>query len=147
MSKDQLLNIALFTLIFTLVFQFFFAPKETEQLTPGIALLANSKTTTVPSIPQVRVYNNTDGNYDFDTCNDLGVWFNSQKLVFTDTEYSTFCRSVHIEPHGWYYLPFRSVAPLFTKSGDYLIRLGSGDTAPSLSITHSEPGFLSRFFS
>jgi hypothetical protein len=143
MSKDQILNLALLTLIFTLIFQIFFAPKTTEKLEPGVALIADSKTSSIPNTPSIKVYNNTDGNYDFDTCRDLFIRINSQYITFSGTEYSAFCKYVNIQPHGWYYLPFHDIATFFgKKTGEYTVSLGKEATSPTTTVTHTEQGLI-----
>ena len=147
MSKEQILNILLLSLIFTLIFQFFLPKNSEKVLAPWVALLTDSKNTTIPNIPHVRVLNNTTGNYDFHTCEDMTLRLNSQQITFSGTKYSDFCRQVHIAPQGWYYLPFLSLSEIFEKKpGEYTIQLGSAANGPIVTINHAEPGFFRSFF-
>ena len=147
MNKEQILNILLLSLIFTLVFQFFFSKPSEQVLEPWVALLADSKNTTIPNIPHIRVLNNTAWNYDFHTCDDLTIRLHSQQITFSGTKYAGFCRQVHIDPKGWYYLPLSALSEIFEKKpGEYTIQLGSAMDGPVLTIVHTEPGIFRSFF-
>lgn len=78
---NRYIIIALYALSFTLVFQYFFANKQTEvKNTNEVLLSITDDTVVIPNSPKIEIINNTQTGASFDTCKDITLSVNSQTI-------------------------------------------------------------------
>ena len=90
--KSKLTN---FLLIFgiTLLAAQLLLPKPAETPKTGIILTATKQEYVIPNVPEITVQNYTASSVTFDTCRELEIYKDSQKLTNLPKD---FCKSINI---------------------------------------------------
>ncbi len=143
--KDRLLNILLLTFIFLLVINFFL-PKpaaQTEKSEPNFKLAQAEYV--IPNIPVISLANPTDKVISLDTCKDLEILRDLQKVQIDGTA-QAFCKTLTVAPKSEVHLDLSALRALFEHPSDigFKAKVDNKDIAVSVKI--SERGMLRTFF-
>lgn len=115
--KDRLLNLLLLTFVFLLVINFFLPkPEKQAERNEPYFRLANSEYV-VPNIPAIDVVNPTDKEVTFDTCKDLEILRNLQKIEI-DASAQSFCKTLKVAPKSELNLDLGALRVLFEQPAD-----------------------------
>lgn len=79
---NRYIIIALYALSFTLMFQYFFANKQTEvKNTNDIILSIQKESVVIPNAPKIEIINHTLTGALFETCRDISLTVDSRPLT------------------------------------------------------------------
>jgi hypothetical protein len=142
MDWNKFLNVLLFALLFTILFQWFLGPqKEVNPVsTNSVFLSITDDTTVIPNIPHIEISNTTSGSVTIDPCKDIGLFIDSVEIKDIAVSAPAFCTSLILAPSEKKVLPLGSLASLFAKQpGKYIVKLTHNSEEKIITFTHSAP--------
>ena len=142
--KDRLLNILLLAFVFLLAINLFLpkTEKASEHTDPYFSVAKTEYV--IPNIPVVEVVNPTDRAISFDTCKDMEVLRDLQKIVIDGTA-QAFCKMVTVAPKTQLKLDLSSLRALFEHAGDIGFRAKIDGKDVTASVKISERGAIRSF--
>lgn len=96
--NQKFILIALYALTLTLIFQYFFAPKNINQADTktDITMSIKDDTLTIPNLPHIEITNNGTG-WTLLPCDMVSISVDSLVIQDISTAFPTFCTPVNIE--------------------------------------------------
>ncbi|MFZ4461174.1 MAG: YidC/Oxa1 family membrane protein insertase [Patescibacteria group bacterium] len=133
--KDRLLNILLLTFIFLLVINFFLPKpeKQTEKTEPYFHLAKAEYV--IPNIPVIDLVNPTDKQITLDTCRDLEVLKDLQKVEI-DGSAKDFCKTLTVAAKSQVKMDLNPLRALFEHASDigFKAKIDGKDITSSVKI-------------
>lgn len=144
---ERFLNILLFSLIIVLTLNLFFPAKnkDTVAIPKTVSLQMEDTSLVVPNIPKISLFNNTTSGVSIQTCENIHLYRNTQKL--TDIP-ASFCQNLILSWGEKKGLPFYEMYKLFSLPWDFIVeytQTGTAKVAP-LTFTVAEQGMFRSFF-
>ncbi len=150
MDWNKFLNILLFTIAFTIIFQWVMGPKEktNTSTTNTVYLQVQKSSTVIPNMPIVDIVNTTMSGTTIETCRDVKIFIDSIPLTNLETEAPKFCTSLAVPSGGQTVLPLGPLAQAFAeRPGTYIFKLTVGTEEKIVTITHAAPGAIRSLLS
>lgn len=96
--NQKFILIALYALTLTLIFQYFFAPKNTNQVDTktDITMSIKDDTLTIPNLPHIEITNHGTG-WTLLPCEMVSISVDSLVIQDINTAFPAFCTPVNIE--------------------------------------------------
>jgi YidC/Oxa1 family membrane protein insertase len=144
--KDRLLNFLLAFAAFLLVFNFFF-PKPQQSVQPSgiISIHAAQSSLTVPKIPAITAFNNTSAPVSLDTCKDLEILKDYQKIQI-DAPFASFCKTLQVPSGTGAAIDLSVLAPVFENPGKYAFKLSLSGSQSVAEVEMTDRGAIRTFF-
>lgn len=148
MQLLRIINIALFALIITLILQMFIS-KPVENPTTGIFIRAEQSAVTVPNIPKITLFNQTDNEISINTCEDIKISRNSSLITGLENV-ENFCNNITVSPKSSTLIDLGPLHKMFASSasvGKYIFTLNSNDGEKQIAFDVEKPGFFRSILS
>lgn len=147
--NSRFLIVIIYALTLSLIVQYFFLPKNTQNSlgTNDIILQVKKDAVTMPNIPHIELINHTSSGFILSPCKDIMITIDSKPL--TDLEkYPKFCHNIPINSGTAAVLPFTEIYPVFSNfAGKYVItaKTPNGDRTTFFSV--ETPSAIRSFLS
>ncbi|MDD4530194.1 MAG: hypothetical protein PHO80_01420, partial [Candidatus Gracilibacteria bacterium] len=149
-AGSKLINILFMFLVFMMIMNFFTGEKKQETLIDGIHITSTSTNYSVPDLPEVFVYNKTNVPLKYNTCKELEIYKNGQKIEKINEAAPTFCKDITVNPQEKQKIDFSKkedkLYTLFQQPGDFIYKLKIGDKEVIGTTKQVEKGFFGKFF-
>lgn len=147
---SKLINILFMFLVFMMIMNFFTWEKKQETLIDGIHITSTSTNYSVPDLPEVFVYNKTNVPLNYNTCKELEIYKNGQKIEKINEAAPTFCKDIMVNPQEKQKIDFSKkedkLYTLFQQPWDFIYKLKIGDKEVIGTTKQVEKWFFGKFF-
>lgn len=139
---NRYIIIALYALSFTLLFQYFFANKQSEvKDLNDIVLSIADDTIVIPNSPKIEIINHTQSGISFDTCKDITLSVNSSTIGRLGEWAPKFCQNLTISAGNKVHIPLEELSLILAKKpGKYILTLKVPWWERTTFFELSEPG-------
>lgn len=147
MKKEKLLNFMIAFLLTVIIFNYFVPKNDTAVVPTTLTFKSTSKNYTIPNLPILEISNNLIKNVTINTCKDITIKKDWNKVEWIKKTSPKFCTELNIKSKSVATINLEPLSKLFYNSWDYIFDLKANNKELSATFTQEEKWFWNNLLS